>query len=116
MNEYSIKFIDKLTLLEILLNEVALIQLLFELINSSGVKLHNLIEFLDSLLRTFQCGLGSVQVTNNRSLVSITELFSRRGHILDWSFYLGHLDILMFRVTPRKAHLKCHWLPDISGD
>ena len=50
MNEYSIEFIDKLTLLEILLNEVALIQLVFELINSSGVKLHDLIEFLDSLL------------------------------------------------------------------
>ena len=40
MNEYSVKFIDKLALLKILFDEVPL------LIN---VKLHDLIEFLDSL-------------------------------------------------------------------
>lgn len=34
MNEYSVKFIDKLALLKILFNEVPLIHLLFELINS----------------------------------------------------------------------------------
>ena len=34
MNEYSVKFIDKLALLKILLYEVPLIQLLFELIIS----------------------------------------------------------------------------------
>ena len=34
MNEYSVKFIDKLALLKILFYEVPLIQLLFELINS----------------------------------------------------------------------------------